>query len=198
MSAQLPGPAQLPPRMPVFRDNLARRLCRGLVRLCGWHLVGEFPDVPRLVMIAAPHSSWWDGIWGLLIKIALGANIHFMAKQELFTGPLGWALRRLGGMPIDRRAAKGVVDQMVDAFAATDILWLGLTPEGTRKRVSEWKTGFWHIARRAGTPVFPIAFHYPDKAIHLGPLFVTSAAMKADIANLRQFYTPFQGKHRGA
>ncbi len=196
MNAALPGPEQLPEQMPKFRDRLGRRVCRALVKLFGWHLVGNFPDVPKLVMIAAPHSSWWDGIWGLLIKIAIGANIHFMAKQELFVGPQGWLLRRLGGMPIDRRATKGVVEQMVDAFNDNSSLWLGLAPEGTRKQVAAWKTGFWHIAQQDGVPVFPIAFHYPDKSIHLGPLFELSDDMQADIQQLRQFYLPFQGKYR--
>lgn len=198
MSAPLPGPGQLPEQMPVFRDTLGRRVCRALVTLSGWHLVGEFPDVPKLVLIAAPHSSWWDGIWGLLIKTALGSNIHFMGKQELFTGPLGWILRRMGGMPIDRLAAKGVVEQMVDAFNDKPALWLGLAPEGTRKQVEVWKSGFWHIAHQAAVPVFPIAFHYPDKTIHLGSLFELSDDMQADIKQLRQFYAPFQGKHRSA
>jgi 1-acyl-sn-glycerol-3-phosphate acyltransferase len=193
----MPSPAQLPPRMPHLRDNGVRRLCRGILRLCGWQMSGEFPDVDRLVLIAAPHSSWWDGIWGLLTKIAIGADVRFMAKQELFRGPLGSMLRRLGGMPIDRGAARGVVEQMIDAFAAREALWLGITPEGTRKPVREWKTGFWHIARSAGVPILPVYFHYPDKRIGVGPLFATSSDMAADIARLRAFYAPFRGKHRG-
>ncbi|HET7358683.1 MAG TPA: acyltransferase, partial [Rhodanobacteraceae bacterium] len=75
MTPRMPAPAQLPTRMPRLRDNLVRRLCRGILRLCGWHLVGTFPDVGSLVLIAAPHSSWWDGIWGLLTKIAIGADV---------------------------------------------------------------------------------------------------------------------------
>ncbi|KRE94404.1 acyltransferase [Frateuria sp. Soil773] len=196
MKGYLPTPAQLPPRMPQLRDGWQRRLCRAVLRLCGWSLSGEFPDVPKLVLIAAPHSSWWDGVWGLLIKVAIGADVHFMAKQELFRGPLGSLLRRLGGMAIDRGAAKGVVEQMVDQFRQRDRLWLGIAPEGTRKPVARWKSGFWHIAREAGVPVFPVAFHYPDKTIRLGPLFAASADMDADLARLRAYYAPFKGKHR--
>ncbi|HET8897751.1 MAG TPA: lysophospholipid acyltransferase family protein [Rhodanobacteraceae bacterium] len=193
----IPRPAELPSKMPHAADHLGRWLCRGLLRLGRWRLVGEFPDVARLVMIAAPHSSWWDGIWGLLIKVAIGADIRFMGKQELFHGPLGWVLRQLGGLPIDRAAAQGVVEQMVDTFTRHDALWLGLAPEGTRKPVTRWKSGFWHIARAADVPIFPIAFNYPDRSIRLGPLFKTSADMDADITRLRQWYAPFQGKHRG-
>jgi 1-acyl-sn-glycerol-3-phosphate acyltransferase len=196
MKTSLPIPSQLPAQMPQLRDDWRRRACRAVLRLCGWSLTGEFPDVPKLVLIAAPHSSWWDGVWGLLIKAAIGADVHFMAKQELFRGPLGGLLRRLGGMAIDRGAAKGVVEQMIDQFRQRERLWLGIAPEGTRKPVARWKHGFWHIARGAGVPVFPVAFHYPDKTIQLGPLFDTTADVAADLARLRAWYAPFRGKHR--
>jgi 1-acyl-sn-glycerol-3-phosphate acyltransferase len=196
MKGRLFTPAQLPARMPKLRDRWQRKICRGVLRLCGWGLAGEFPDVPKLVLVAAPHSSWWDGVWGLLIKVAVGADVHFMAKQELFRGPLGGLLRRLGGMAIDRGAARGVVEQMIDQFHQRDRLWLGIAPEGTRKPVKRWKSGFWRIAREAGAPIFPVAFHYPDKTIQLGPLLDTSADMEADLTRLRAFYAPFRGKHR--
>ncbi|GAB3779514.1 1-acyl-sn-glycerol-3-phosphate acyltransferase [Dyella agri] len=196
MSA-VPTPTQLPPRMPRLRDGWRRRLCRSVLRLCGWSLVGDFPDLPKLVLIAAPHSSWWDGVWGLLIKVSIGADIHFMAKQELFRGPLGALLVKLGGMPINRGSAQGVVEQMIDQFHQREQLWLGIAPEGTRRHVPRWKSGFWRIAHDAGVPVFPVAFHYPDKTIHLGPPFDTTDDMDADMARLRAFYTPFQGKYHG-
>lgn len=196
MTGRLWTPSQLPARMPKLRDGWQRRGCRALLRLAGWSLVGDFPDTSKLVLIAAPHSSWWDGIWGLLIKVAIGADVHFMGKQELFRGPLGSALRQLGGVPIDRSAAKGVVEQMIDEFHQRDWFWLGIAPEGTRKPVKRWKSGFWHIAHDAGVPIFPVAFHYPDKTIHLGPLFDTSADMDADIVRVRAWYAPFRGKHR--
>ncbi len=196
MRARLFTPDQLPAQMPRLRDGWQRKACRTVLRLCGWSLAGEFPDVPKLVLIAAPHSSWWDGVWGLLIKVAIGADVHFMGKRELFFWPLGSLLRRLGGMAIDRGSAQGVVGQMIDQFRQREKLWLGIAPEGTRKPVQRWKSGFWRIAHEAGVPIFPVAFHYPDKTIRLGPLFDTSADMEADLARLRSFYAPFRGKHR--
>ncbi|GGY29404.1 acyltransferase [Rhodanobacter panaciterrae] len=196
MKGYLLAPTQLPPRMPHLRDGWRRKTCRAVLRLCGWSLVGKFPDVPRAVLIAAPHSSWWDGVWGLLMKVGIGADVHFMGKQELFRGPLGSLLRRLGGMPIDRGAAKGVVEQMIDQFRQRDALWLGIAPEGTRKPVKRWKSGFWHIAHDAGVPIVMAWFNYPDKTIGIGPLFETSDDMEADLARLRAFYAPFKGKHR--
>jgi len=196
MKSRLPSPAQLPPNMPHLSDNWRRRLCRGVSRLCGWSVVGEFPDVRQAVLIAAPHSSWWDGIWGLLIKVGIGADVNFMGKQELFAGPLGGLLLRLGGIPIDRGAAKGVFEQMVDQYQHRDAFWLGIAPEGTRKPVQRWKSGFWQIARHADVPIVTACFNYPDKTIVIGPLFHTSDDMEADLQRLREFYAPFRGKHR--
>jgi 1-acyl-sn-glycerol-3-phosphate acyltransferase len=196
MSAREPAPEQLPPRMPHLRDGKRRRLCRLALRVAGWGLGGEFPDTTKLVLIVAPHSSWWDGFWGLLVKVAIGANVRFMAKRELFAPPLGGLLRALGGMAIDRSATAGVVEQMVAQFTRRDALWLGIAPEGTRKAVPRWKTGFWHIARGAGVPILPVAFDYPSKTIVIGTPLDTSADMDADIARLRAFYAPFKGRHR--
>lgn len=197
MSAYPPRPAQLPPQMPKLPDNAFRGGCRWLLHRAGWRLVGAFPDTAKLVLIGAPHTSWWDGIWGLLFKVAIGADVRFMAKKELFRGPLGWLLRALGGIPIERRAAHGIVEQMVERFGTSERLWLGITPEGTRKKVPKWKSGFWHIARGAGVSVLPVYFHYPDKVIGIGPPHALSGDMDADIARLRSFYAPYRGKYRG-
>jgi 1-acyl-sn-glycerol-3-phosphate acyltransferase len=194
MSEALPA---LPPSMPQFGQNLWRRLCARLFALAGWKLVGTLPNRPKLVLIAAPHSSWWDGVWGLLVRSALGADIAFMAKRELFAGPLGWLLRKAGGIPIERSSSSGVVEQMSRRFASSEKLWLGIAPEGTRQRVETWKNGFWHIARAAGVPILPVYFDYPSRTIGLGPVFEPSEDRDRDIAALRAFYAPFRGKHRG-
>lgn len=192
-----PLPPTLPPGMPQFPVRAYRRVFRAWVRLSGWRLEGDLPDASKLVLIVAPHSSWWDGFFGLLFKVALGADVAFMAKRELFRWPLGGLLRRLGGVPIERRAAGDVVEQMVERFNARQRLWLCIEPEGTRKAVKKWKSGFWHIARHAGVPILPGYFDYPRKVIGLGPLFQPTADREADIAALRAFYAPFEGKHRG-
>jgi len=196
MSAAFALPA-LPPSVPQFRQNAWRRFCAWLLRAFGWRLAGAMPDRPRLVLIAAPHSSWWDGVWGLVMKSALGLDVSFMAKRELFAGPLGWLLRRAGGIAIERSQSSGVVEQMTARFAASERLWLGIAPEGTRKRVAKWKNGFWHIARAAGVPILPVYFDYPSRTIGLGPLFETSGDLDADLAALHAFYAPWRGKHRG-
>ncbi len=95
MSRPIPLPAELPARMPQYPDGLQRRVCRLVLRLCGWHLAGQFPDFPKAVLIAAPHSSWWDGVWGLLMKVAVGAEIHGLEEavpERLVTGQVIHAL----------------------------------------------------------------------------------------------------------
>ncbi len=193
----IPPPRALPVRMPRHRDNLWRKCCRGLLYLGGWRLQGELPDHARLVVIGAPHSSLWDGFWCLLMKVGIGAEARIMIKRELFRGPLAWILRKVDALPVDRHAAVGVVGQMTKRFASGDPLWLAIAPEGTRKPVQRWKTGFWRIARAADVPIFPVALHYPEKRLVLGPLLEPGDDMEADIARLRAFFAPYRGKHHG-
>lgn len=188
----------LPPSAPRLRPNaFARWLGRSLLRLGGWRMVGAFPDIPKLVLIGAPHSSNWDGFWGFAAKLALGLDIKILGKQQLFWWPLGSVLRRLGVIAVDRDAAHGVVEQLAARIRGADRLWFGLAPEGTRKPVPHWKTGFWKIAKAADVPVLPAYFHYPDKVIGIGPPFLLTDDMAADIARIRAWYRPWQGKHHG-
>jgi 1-acyl-sn-glycerol-3-phosphate acyltransferase len=189
----------LPPRAPRTKSNaFARWFCRGVLRLGGWRMVGQWPNLDKVVVIVAPHSSGWDGVWGLAAKIALGVHIVFIGKTELFRGPLGCFLRRLGGVPVDRSAPGGIVDQVAQQIVASERMWFVLAPEGTRRYVKHWKTGFWKIAKRADVPVFCAWFHYPTKEIGLGPLVELTDDMDADLMRIRALFAPYQGKNRGA
>lgn len=187
----------LPPEAPRTGSAFSRWFGRSVLRIGGWTIAGEFPNRARMVLIAAPHSSGWDAVWGLAAKLAMGVDITFMAKAELFRGPIGWLLRRLGGMPVNRSRAHGAVEQAAARLRASERMWFVLAPEGTRRRVEHWKSGFLHIARAAGVPVFCAWFHYPDRTIGLGALFETSGDLDADMARIREYYRPFIGKHRG-
>ena len=187
----------IPPQVPQLRPSLAGALCRWIYRACGWRVVGEFPNVPKLVAIAAPHSSNWDVVWGLLVKIGLRLEIRFIGKREAFFWPLGALLRNFGGIPINRSAAHNVVATMQQEFAQHERFWLAIAPEGTRKPVKKWKNGFWRMAREAGVPILPVYFHYPERVIGIGPLIQPSESLEADMARIREFYRPWQGKNRG-
>lgn len=174
-----------------------RRFGLALLRASGWRMVGEWPDEPRLVIIAAPHSSGWDAVWGFAMKLALDMGIVFMGKKEIFVGPLGWYLRRMGGMAVDREAPGGVVEQVAANLRAAERMWFVLAPEGTRRRVEHWKTGFWKIARAADVPVLCVAFDYPNRRVEIGPMLRCSESVDADMARIREWYRPFIGKNRG-
>ena len=188
----------LPPCLPrVPHSGFTRWLGRTILRLGGWRMVGAFPDIPKAVLIGAPHSSNWDGLWGLAAKAALGLDIRIFAKHQLFWWPLGPVLRRFGIIPVNRGDPRGLIDQMLQRFREQDAFWLGIAPEGTRRRVERWKPGFWKIAHAAGVPIVPAYFHYPEKIIGIGEPFVTSGDMEADLARIRAWYAPWQGKNRG-
>ena len=189
----------LPPNAPRVKPNAwTRWLGRSVLRLGGWRMAGTLPDIPKLVMIAAPHSSNWDGLWGFGVKLALGLEVHVLGKDSLLRVPvLGALLRRMGVMPVDRSAASGVVEQAAALIRSHEKLWYVLAPEGTRKRVERWKPGFWKIAKAADVPVFPVYFHYPERIVGFGPLFELTDSMPADIARIRAWYRPWQGKHHG-
>jgi len=188
----------LPPSAPRVKPNaFGRWFGRTLLRLGGWRMVGEFPDLPKVVLIGAPHSSNWDGVWGFGAKLALGLDIRILGKHQLFWWPMGPILRRLGVIAVDRSAAHGVVEQAASLIAQAEQFWFGLAPEGTRKPVERWKPGFWKIAKAANVPVLPAYFHYPDKIIGIGPVFHLTDDMPGDIARIRAWYRPWQGRHHG-
>jgi 1-acyl-sn-glycerol-3-phosphate acyltransferase len=187
----------LPPNAPRRYPRLVRWLAKQWLRLLGWRLVGQFPDLPQVLVLAAPHSSAWDALYGLLIKVAAGVDIRFMAKREAFWFPLGVLLRGLGAIPIDRSKAHGVVGETIEAFRTNPNAWFLLAPEGTRKAVKKWKSGFWHIARKANVPVCCIYIHYPEKIFGIGEVFTMSDDMDADMARIRAWYAPYQGLKRG-
>jgi 1-acyl-sn-glycerol-3-phosphate acyltransferase len=188
----------IPPQMPRLPpSHVIAPICRWLFKVCGWRVAGELPDVAKLVAIAAPHSTNWDVVWGLLIKFGLRLDVHFIGKREAFFWPLGPILRAFGGIAIDRSAAHGVVGEMRNEFQRRERFWLAIAPEGTRKKVQKWKSGFWHIAQEAGVPILPIYFHYPEKTVGFGPLFHPGTDADADMARIREFYVPWQGKNRG-
>ena len=189
----------LPPRAPRARTHAwERAVARGLLRLAGWRIHGLPPDVPKAVIIFAPHSSNWDGIWMYCATTAIGLDVSIMGKPVLFKIPvLAAILRRYGGFPASEDPDNPVLDQAVARFGASERFWYALAPEGTRKPVSRWKIGFWKIAKASGVPIVPVYLHYPEKVVGIGTPFHPGDDMRAEIEQLRAFYRPWQGKHHG-
>ena len=182
------------PRMP--RNRFIESLGRAILRAFGWRMVGGFPDIPKAVVIAAPHSSNWDGLLGFGAKFGMGVKLSILGKDALIRIPLlGRILRWQGVIPVDRSAPHGVVGQAAQAIRDADRMWYAIAPEGTRRWVDRWKPGFWHIARNAGVPVIPAYFDYANKVIGIGPAFELSDDMQADIARIQRWYQPFKGRN---
>ncbi|MFC4526155.1 1-acyl-sn-glycerol-3-phosphate acyltransferase [Dyella halodurans] len=187
-----------PPEAPKLNSRFWPWLARVLLRLSGWRLLGEPANEPKLILIGAPHSSYWDGYYGLLMKIGLGVDINIMIKREVLDGPLGIILRPIGMIAINRSAALNVVDQMVQRFNERERMWLGITPEGTRKKVTHWKSGFLRIAHDAKVPIQTLFLDYPSKTFTFGPVVRATDDHDADMAKIRELFSPYRGKHRNA
>lgn len=163
--------------------------------LAGWTIEGSVPDVKKMVLIAAPHTSNWDLVYALAGAAVLGMPIHWMGKHTLFRGPLGIAFRALGGIPVERKQHHALVQELVDEFARRERFVLLVPPEGTRKAVKYWKSGFYHIARLAGVPIALGVMDYRNKRVGLGPLVWPTGDVKSDMDKIRAFYADKQGRH---
>jgi 1-acyl-sn-glycerol-3-phosphate acyltransferase len=178
----------------LSRSRVRRWIGRTAVAAFGWKVEGEPPHDAKCVVIAAPHTSNWDGVYMLAIAWAMGMRISWMGKHTLFTGWHGPVLKALGGIPIDRRARHDVVEQMVKKFAESEALLLAIPPEGKRQRTEQWKSGFYWIAQGAHVPIYMSFLDYGRRVGGVGPSFVPSGDVEADVAKLRAFYAPMKGK----
>ena len=178
------------------RGNAAvRAFGRGLLRLLGWRVEGEMPNLPKFVAAVAPHTSNWDFVVGAAAMFALDLKIEFIGKHTLFRGPLAPVMRWMGGIPVDRSSAHGVVGEAVAAFARVDRRILAIAPQGTRRPVPRFKTGFLHIARGAGVPVMLAAFDYDARVIRFGPTLEIGEDIEAERARIEALFAPVRGRH---
>ena len=178
------------------RNRFMEGLGRTILRMGGWRMAGAFPDLPKFVLIAAPHSSNWDGLWGFAVKLGMGMKLSILGKDALVKAPLiGRLALWQGVIGVDRSAAHGVVEQASMAIRNAERMWYTIAPEGTRKWVDRWKPGFWHIARNAGVPVVPAYFDYSTRTLGIGPPFELTDDMHADIARIQRWYKPFKGRN---
>ena len=165
------------------KSSLMQRLVSRLLRMLGWN-IHTFPDIPKAVVVAGPHTSNWDGVLGLACGVVLRIDARFMIKHSLFKGPLGWLLRKLGGFPIDRSQPGGAVGQAVEQFNNNDHMAMVVTPEGTRKSASKWKTGFHRIARQAGVPIVLAVADYQKKQVAFPIILQPTDDLEADMKQL--------------
>ncbi|PIB25235.1 lysophospholipid acyltransferase family protein [Maribacter sp. 4G9] len=174
-----------------------QRLSRFLYfNLLGWKMVGEFPSrLNKFVLIVVPHTSWWDFLLGLLVRSVLNEEINYIGKKSLFDSPFGWFFRWTGGAPIDRSKSNDTVSAIVKIFESRDKFRLALSPEGTRKKVEKWKTGFYHIAKQANVPIVMVAFDYGKKEVRFSKPQMPTGDQVADIEKYSSYFKGVVGKH---
>ena len=164
-------------------------------RLMGWKIVGEIDEkLEKCVFIVIPHTSWVDFFIGLLSRGIIGVELNWLGKKELFGFPLGWYFRYMGGAPLDRKGGLNMVDSIANLFEKRTIFRLGLSPEGTRKKVTELKTGFYYIAKKANVPIIPVAFNYGKKEVNFGSPFYTTGDIDTDLKTLSPHFKGVVGK----
>ena len=180
---------------PVVHHTL-RALSALFLRATGWRIEGAMPaNVPRSVLIAAPHTSNWDLPYTLMVAFVLRADIHWLGKQSIFRAPFGGLMRWLGGIPVNRDERSNLVEASAQILRqASGPLHLVIAPEGTRDRVRYWKTGFYYIAQQAGVPILLAYMDYEHKRSGIGEVFRTTGDIEQDMAAIRRFYAPFKGK----
>ncbi len=168
---------------------MVKYLCSFILRVSGWKITGDFPEhEKKYITIVAPHNSNWDFILGVLVRGATGMKSKYLGKASLFKPPHGWIFRMLGGYPVDRSKRTNLVDQVVDIFNKHEEFRLAIAPEGTRKKVNEWKTGFYYMSVQAKVPIVRCVLDWPNKEIRFYKPFTPSGDIQKDMPEIRKAF----------
>lgn len=177
------------------RNAVAEALGHAVFRLMGWRIEGQLPPLDKFVVIGAHHTSNWDFVLFIAAKFILRLNARWFGKHSIFRWPFGALMRYWGGIPIRRHLKLNTVEQAIEAFAEHRQFILVLSPEGTRRRVERWKSGFYHIACGAGVPIVPAALDFQHRRIVIGAPFQPTGNEEADLRQLLAFYRPYVPKN---
>ena len=169
-------------------------IARGVLFVLGWTVQANPQDVPKYVVIAAPHTSNWDFFYTMLLAFALKLQVYAMGKKSLTEGTFGPVMLWFGIIPIDRSKSNNVVEQTIAEFGRHDKLVIVIPPSGTRNKVRYWKTGFYHIAHGAGVPIALGFIDYKRKCGGIGPFITTSGDIDHDMVKIKAFYADITGK----
>jgi 1-acyl-sn-glycerol-3-phosphate acyltransferase len=176
---------------------MTEQICKFLLKLAGWKPVGSVIPVRKCIISGAPHTSSWDFVISWLFYRSIGGKANVLIKKEFFFWPVGFLLRKMGGIPTDRSKGANLIRQVIKQFNERDYMHLAITPEGTRKRTKNWKAGFHTIARNANVPVYVVSFDWGRKVVTLWGEFELTDNAAEDIKRLKAFYCEkgVKGKH---
>jgi len=175
----------VPREVPITHRPIGQKLGLWTLKLLGWKITGDIPNEPKMICAVAPHTSNWDFVVGIAAMLALNLKISFLGKDAIFIWPFGALLKKLGGIPVNRRKSHGVVGQLVSVFERQPQLLLALAPEGTRSKTKQWKTGFLAIAHKANVPVIPLSLHFDCKEIRFGEPRKIGSDIEAELASFK-------------
>ncbi len=156
--------------------------------LMGWKIEGEFPFLKKFIIAVYPHTQNMDFVIGVLTRSVLNEKISYVGKQELFNPLTGWFFRALGGTPVNRNSNENKVSALAKIFNEKDAFRMAIAPEGTRKKVDQWKTGFYYIALEAEIPVLLVHFNYPHKKVSFLRLFYPTGDIYNDIKEMKAYF----------
>ena len=180
---------------PQSGNAFSKWLGRSGLKLMGWQVCGDFPSLKKYLVVLAPHSSNWDFVVAILVLLASGLKVSFLIKHSLFFWPFSVFLNKVGGIPTNRKAAHGIVGQIVQHYNTEERLVVALAPEGTRRSVKEWKLGFLHMAIGAKVPLLPVAFDYQHKQFKIGKPMALTGQVEDDLRTVKAFYKGIRGKN---
>ncbi|WP_371196321.1 1-acyl-sn-glycerol-3-phosphate acyltransferase [Glaciecola sp. SC05] len=176
-------------------NAIVEKLANILLKISGWKIEGSLPDYPKMVIAVAPHTSNWDFFLGLAVLFSLRIKIKFLGKHSIFVPVVKQFLVAIGGIPVERSSAHGVVEQIVDKFAAEPKMILAVAPEGTRSPIFPWKTGFLAIAHKAKVPLLLIGFDFKQRRVVVGPTVHSQGNFEKDIETVYAFFKTLPAKY---
>ena len=177
------------------RSAILHLIAKTFLNLTGWKIVGKLPNEKRIVVVCAPHTSNWDFIFGMILVLAIDIKVKFLAKKSIFVPIFKILLNKLGGIPVDRDNPELLVQEIADYSKNNEGVLIAVTPEGTRKKVTKWKTGFLRIAKISDSIILPLGIDYPSKTFTLEKVFNPTGENEKDIIALKIILKNYIGRH---
>jgi len=185
--------SQIPERLRDNRLKLLRKLGRFVINVSGWTIKGKIPDEERIVLIAAPHTSNWDFVLAMFAVLGLNIRVRWLGKHSLFKPGIKKFFEWLGGIPVYRDNPSTLIENVVDIVKKEKSIAIAITPEGTRKKVKRWKTGFLRIAKQTQSKIILISIDAPTKTIEIGKMFEPTGNNEEDLVYIQKYYSAFRG-----
>ena len=185
--------SQIPERLRGSRSKILRIIARFGINISGWTISGNVPDEERIVIIAAPHTSNWDFILAMLAIFGLNIKVRWLGKNSIFKPGFKKFFEWLGGIPVCRDNPTSLIENVVNIVKKERSIVIAMTPEGTRKKVKRWKTGFLRIAKQTHSKILLISIDAPTKSIQIGKIFNPTGNSEEDLAYIQKYYSTFRG-----